>query len=104
MVPMPLEPPCTSSTSPGRSPAVRNTLLHTVQVTSGSPPASTSDTPAGAGSSCPAGTATSSAYPPPASTAHTGAPTSQPSTPSPSASTVPLHSRPRYSEAPGGGG
>ena len=80
------------------------TLLQTVQVTSGSAAASTSDTPDGAGSTCPTGTATCSAYPPPASTAHTGAPTSQPVTPSPSATTVPLHSRPRYGDAPGGGG
>ena len=45
IVPMPLEPPWTSSTSPGRRPAAMKTLAHTVQVTSGSAAASTSPMP-----------------------------------------------------------
>ena len=103
-VPMPPAPPCTSSVSPGWRPAIMNTLDQTVQATSGIDPAATRSRPSGIGISWPAGTATSSAYPPPASSAHTSSPTDQPVTPSPSAATVPLHSRPRISEAPGGGG
>jgi hypothetical protein len=80
------------------------TFDHTVHATSGSAAAVTRSIPAGTGISCPAGTATCSAYPPPASSAHTSSPTAQPETPSPSAATVPLHSRPMISEAPGGGG
>ena len=76
----------------------------TVQATSGSAAASTSGTPAGTRITCPAGTTTCSAYPPPARRAHTSSPTVQPVTPSPSAATVPLHSMPMISEAPGGGG
>jgi len=101
---MPLVPPCTSSTSPGCSPASTKTFAHTVQATSGRPAASTSDTPAGLGSSWPAGTATRSAYPPPDSSAHTSSPTDQPLTPSPRAAIVPLHSSPGYGGAPFGGG
>ena len=103
-VPIPPEPPWTSSRSPGWSPAIMNTFDHTVQATSGIEPAVTRSTPSGTGISWPAGTATSSAYPPPASSAHTSSPTAQPVTPSPSAATVPLHSRPSTSDAPGGGG
>src|SRR5664280_2709519 len=101
---MPLEPPCTSSDSPARSPAVMNTLDHTVQATSGRPPAGTRSTPAGTGMSCPTGTATRSAYPPPASSAHTSSPTAQPDTPAPSSATTPEHSSPGYGGASGGGG
>ena len=61
MVPMPLDPPCTSSVWPGCRLAVMKTLDHTVLTTSGSAAASRSATPAGTGSSCPAGTATCSA-------------------------------------------
>jgi Zn-dependent alcohol dehydrogenase len=82
-VPMPEPPPCTSRCSPARSRASCTTFDQTVQATSGSAAASTTDTPSGTGSSCPAGTATCSAYPPPTSSAHTGSPTDQPSTPSP---------------------
>ena len=60
-------------------------------------------TPAGTGISWPTGTATSSAYPPPDSSATHGSPTDQPVTPAPSAAIVPLHSRPGYGLAPGGG-
>ena len=80
------------------------TFDQTVQATSGSAAAVTRSTPSGTGISWPAGTATRSAYPPPASSAHTSSPTAQRVTPSPSAATVPLHSSPRMSEAPGGGG
>ncbi len=79
-------------------------LDQTVQATSGSPPAVTRSTPDGIGSSCAAGTATFSAYPPPASSAHTSSPTDQPVTPSPSAAIRPEHSSPMISDAPGGGG
>src|SRR3712207_8971234 len=104
MVPTPLEPPWTRNLSPRRSPASRKTLDQTVQVTSGSAAAVASSTPAGRGSSCPAGTATRSAYPPPASSAQTSSPTDQPATPSPTSLTTPLHSSPRISLAPFGGG
>ena len=70
----------------------------------GSAAASTRSTPAGAGSTDPAGTATCAAYPPPASSAQTSSPTRHPLTPSPSAAIRPLHSKPRYAGAPGGGG
>jgi hypothetical protein len=81
-----------------------NTFDHTVQATSGSPPAVTRSMPDGTGISCPAGTATSSAYPPPASSAHTSSPTCQSVTPSPNEWTRPLHSSPMTSLAPGGTG
>ncbi len=58
---MPLEPPWTSSTSPGRNPAAMKTLAQTVQATSGSAAASTSPTPEGTGRSSSTGTATCSA-------------------------------------------
>lgn len=80
-----------------------NTLDHTVQTTSGSAAAATRSTPAGTGSSWPTGTATRSAYPPPASSAHTSSPTDQPDTPGPRATIRPEHSRPGWREAPGGG-
>jgi hypothetical protein len=80
------------------------TLDHTVQATSGSAAAVTRSSPRGTGMSCPTGTATSSAYPPPARSAVHSSPTDQPCTPSPSAATVPLHSSPMMSGAPGGGG
>src|SRR5918998_1077630 len=53
------------------------TLDHTVQATSGRLAASTSDTPRGTGMTWPTGTATCSAYPPPASRAHTSSATLQ---------------------------
>jgi hypothetical protein len=80
------------------------TLDQTVAATSGRQAASTRETPGGTGMTWPTGTATRSAYPPPASSAQTSSPTFQPSTPSPSSAIRPLHSRPRTSEAPGGGG
>jgi hypothetical protein len=61
MVPMPLEPPCTSNTSPVPNRAIVTTLDHTVHVTSGRAAASMRDTPAGTGSSWPTGTTASSA-------------------------------------------
>ena len=88
----------------GCRPAIMNTFDQTVHATSGSAAASRGRRRSGTGSSWPAGTATRSAYPPPASSAQTSSPTCQPVTPSPTAATVPLHSRPRTSEAPGGGG
>ncbi|WRL64126.1 hypothetical protein U6N30_31920 [Blastococcus brunescens] len=75
-----------------------------MQVTSGRAAAVASSTPDGRGSSCPAGTATRSAYPPPDSSAHTSSPTDQPATSSPTSLMTPLHSRPRISLAPFGGG
>ena len=57
------------------------TFDHTVQATSGSAAAVTRSTPAGTGITWPAGTTTRSAYPPPASSAHTSSPTAQPVTP-----------------------
>ena len=54
------------------------TLDHTVHATSGSAAAVTRSTPVGTGITWPAGTATCSAYPPPASSAHTSSPTDQP--------------------------
>ena len=81
-----------------------NTLAQTVLVTSGSAAAVASSTPAGRGSNCPTGTATRSAYPPPDSSPHTSSPTVQPVTPSPTSLITPLHSSPRISLAPFGGG
>src|SRR6476620_1569751 len=104
MVPIPLDPPCTSSVCQGRRLAVMKTLDQTVHTTSGSAAASTRLTPEGTGRSCPAGTATFSAYPPPASSAQTWSPTAQPGTSLPTAETVPLTSSPGYPDAPGGGG
>src|SRR3954468_14470779 len=103
-LPMPPAPPWTRNVSPERSPATIITLDHTVPATSGSAAAVVSSTPSGIGISCPAGTATRVAYPPPARRAHTSSPTAKPSTPSPSEATVPLHSSPMISDAPGGGG
>ena len=54
------------------------TLDHTVAATSGRQAASTRETPPGTGMTWPTGTATRSAYPPPASSAHTSSPTDQP--------------------------
>ncbi len=79
------------------------TFDQTVQTTSGSAAARFRSMPSGTGSSCPAGTATFSAYPPPASSAHTSSPTDQPETPGPISAIRPEHSRPGYGEAPGGG-
>src|ERR1700742_1235394 len=101
---MPPAPPCTSSVSPATRPAVRTTFDHTVHATSGSDAAVTTSTPVGTGSSCPAGTTTFSAYPPPASKAHTSDPTRTSVTPSPSSATVPEHSSPGTSLIPAGGG
>ena len=81
-----------------------NTLDHTVQTTSGTAPAATRSTPGGSGITCTAGTATFSAYPPDASSAHTSSPTENPSTPSPTRAIRPEHSRPSTSVAPFGGG
>lgn len=103
IVPIPLDPPCTSSVSPGRRWEIMKTLDHTVQDTSGSAAALSRSTPSGTGSSCPAGTTTFSAYPPPASSAHTSSPTFHPEVPGPSAATRPEHSSPGYGDAPGGG-
>ena len=49
MVPIPPEPPWTSSVSTGCCPAIMNTFDHTVQATSGRDPATTRSTPAGTG-------------------------------------------------------
>ena len=57
-VPMPPAPPCTSSVSSGRRPAIMKTLDHTVHATSGSAAAVTRSTPSGTGISWPAGSAT----------------------------------------------
>ena len=103
-LPIPPAPPWTRNDSPSASRAVIHTLDQTVAATSGSDAASTSDTPSGTGMSCPAGTVTWVAYPPAASSAQHSSPTDQPSTPSPSAAMVPLHSMPSTSEAPGGTG
>ncbi len=51
IVPIPLEPPCTSTVSPGRTWATMNRFDHTVHATSGSAAAVTRSTPAGTGSS-----------------------------------------------------
>jgi hypothetical protein len=55
VVPMPLEPPCTSRLSPGASRARSNTLLQTVKKVSGTAAASIIEKPAGTGSTLPAG-------------------------------------------------
>ena len=103
IVPIPLEPPCTSRVSPGRRWQAWKTLDQTVAVTSGSAAASTRSTPLGTGRSWPTGTATFSAYPPPDSRAQTSSPTAQPLTPPPRAAMRPEHSSPGYGDAPGGG-
>ena len=50
VVPMPLEPPCTISHSPGLRPPRSNTLFHTVKNVSGTAAACTMSSPAGIGS------------------------------------------------------
>ena len=81
---MPELPPCTSSVSPGRSPASMKTFDHTVQVTSGSAAASTRSTPGRHRQQLPG-----RARPPARRTRRrraartTSSPTAQPSTPSP---------------------
>ena len=81
-----------------------NTLDQTVHATSGSAAAVTRSTPAGTGISWPTGSATLVAYAPAESSAQPASPTCQPTTSAPTALTVPLHSMPSTSEAPGGGG
>jgi hypothetical protein len=93
-----------SNNEPGCSRAVIIRFDQTVHATSGSAAASASPTPSGTGSNCTAGTAAYSAYPPPASKAHTDWPTDQPVTPGPTSAMVPETSSPRVSLAPGGGG
>ncbi len=61
VVPMPLEPPCTSRVSPAASRPRSNTLVQTVKQASGSAAAATRSTPAGSGRHCGAGTAQYSA-------------------------------------------
>ena len=94
VVPMPLAPPCTSRVSPARSWPTWTRLEYTVQVVSGSAAASTTLRPAGTGSTWPAGTATFSAYPPPAISAHTSSPGCQPVTSAPVAAIRPETSIP----------
>ena len=103
-MPIPLVPPWIRKVSPAASRPAATTFDQTVHATSGSPPAVTASTPSGSGRTWAAGTATFSAYPPPASSAHTSSPTDQPVTPSPSAAIRPAHSSPMISDAPGGGG
>ena len=81
------------------------TLDQTVHATSGRPAASTRSTPAGTGITWPAGTATRVGVPP------TGQQRADLVADRPALDAlaergdrVPLHSRPRTSEAPGGGG
>ena len=61
MVPMPLDPPCTSSVSPGWRAARSKTLVQTVIAASGNAAASSVATPAGTGRHCGAGAAQYSA-------------------------------------------
>src|ERR1700739_3791541 len=107
-VPMPLAPPCISSSWPLLRWAVITRFDHTVQAPSGNPAASTRSTPSGIGITWPAGTATYWAYPPPASRAQTSCPTDHSVTPEPALAPIsemtPDTSMPMISLAPGGGG
>jgi hypothetical protein len=58
VVPMPLEPPCTSSVSPRCRRARSNTFIHTVKKVSGSAAASSRLSLPGTGRHCTAGTLT----------------------------------------------
>src|SRR4051812_11087075 len=101
---MPLEPPWTSSVSPSRRRPKPNTLLHTVNMASGSDAAAIMSSDPGIGSTCPASTRQYSAQPPPWSSAQTASPSLNSVTPSPSAATVPDTSSPGYGGAPAGEG
>ena len=83
-VPMPPVPPCTRNVSPARSrPSSRRSTTPCTPPRGSRPPCP--GRPVGHGQHLRAGTTTFSAYPPPASSAHTSSPTDQPVTPSPSA-------------------
>src|SRR3954469_11381795 len=101
---MPLEPPCTSNVSPGCKRPNTKTLLHTVNIASGSAAAWIMSSEPGIGNTWPASTRQYSAYPPPASNAHTESPTLNSVTPSPSAAIVPDTSSPGYDGTPAGDG
>jgi hypothetical protein len=113
VTPMPLVPPCTSRVSAaprGPLPSMprSNTALQTVKKVSGRHAAVIMSSPLGIGRHCPIGTATYSAYPPPATRAHTPSPTERPNwlsscETSPSEMT-PATSKPGMSVIPGGGG
>ena len=81
VTPMPLVPPCTSRVSPGCSRARSNTLLQTVKKVSGRLAASTSLRPCGHRQALGAGATQYSAYPPPATSAHTRSPSLKPAAP-----------------------
>ncbi len=101
---MPLEPPWMRIDSPAAKWPRSNTLVHTVKYVSGMPAARTISNPYGTGSACGAGALTYSAYPPPATKAHTWSPSCHCVTPWPTAAIVPATSSPGRSDAPGGGG
>ena len=101
---MPPVAPVTSAVSPSRRPPSTTMCVQTVSPASGIAAASTSDRLSGTRMHCPAGAATRVASPPPPRRAIARSPSRHPSTPSPTASTVPAHSRPGTSGSPGGGG
>ena len=82
-----------------------NTFDHTVHADLRQRGGVTRSTPAGTGITWPAGTTTRSAYPPPASSAqHLVADAPAGDALADARRSVPLHSSPSTSEAPGGGG
>src|SRR5205823_133638 len=93
--PTPEAPACTSSVSPRARPPSTTRVRNAVRKASGIPAAATRSRPAGAGNTCPTGAATYSAWPPPATSAHTASPVS---------SVVPDSSSPMLSGSPGGDG
>ncbi len=103
-LPMPPDAPVTRTTWPATRPPSTTRLVQPVSPASGTAAPSTNERFSGSGSSWPAGTAARVAWPPPASSAITLAPTFQRSTPSPTATMVPAHSSPGTSLSPGGGG
>src|SRR5690606_14865930 len=94
VVPIPPLPPCINTVSPGFNSASWNRLCQTVNTVSGRQAAARKSRLSGIGRQCSASTATYSAYPPPATSAHTGSPIAHLSTLRPHAATVPATSRP----------
>ena len=103
-VPTPDAPACTNAIPPSARPPWSTRASQAVMNTSGSPPASSSDTPSGTRTAWFSWTTARSAYPPPAVMAITASPTAHRVTPSPRATTWPANSRPGISCSIGGPG
>ena len=101
----PLAPACMRSVSPAAAPPSIKRLRYAVANASGRQAASSNEMFSGAGMTISAGAATSSAYPPPGSSAHTRSPTRhRPAAAGVTALMKPATSSPGQSGQPGGGG